>query len=701
MIVYATTVFVSAFLLFLVQPLIARYILPWFGGSPGVWTTCLLFFQVVLLVGYAYAHFLTGRFTRRRQAVISTALLVLTLAFLPITPSRTWIPEGSAAPTWHILSLLMVSIGACYFLLSTTGPLLQSWFSLAFPGPSPYRLYTLSNLGSLVAVVSYPFLIEPNLGLNFQTKLWSLFYGLFAALCAGCALRLWKTRSREAASAVPSGGEDPDNARPSWNHRLLWLCLTALSSTLLLATTNQMCLDVAVIPLLWLLPMGLYLLSFILCFHSERWYSRLGFGIALAAALAQTCYVLHEGIYVGISAQIASYCLTLFVCCMVCHGELVRLKPRPRHLTSFYLMIAAGGALGGVFVNLIAPFVFKGYWELHLGLGGTALVFLVVLFRDPSGPIRGGQPSWAWAFLYLSFAALVGALGAQIRDTLKDTVTVKRNFFGVLKVTVDPGTDPSERRTVLMNGRIEHGYQFAAEDKRFWPTSYFGPSSGVGIAIQFHPRRLDPKRRHLRIGVVGLGTGTLAAYGESGDYFRFYEINPGVLRLADRYFTYRKDSPARFDVVLGDARISMERERRLGRPAEFDVLAVDAFSSDAIPVHLLTRECFQSYRYHLKKDGILAMHVSSRYFNLNPVVRSLAKLDEERGMESLLIFDGGNEAQGTDATSWILLTSNEEFMETKEVRSAVGAWTAEDDPSLLFTDDYSNLFHLLRKQDLF
>jgi hypothetical protein len=428
MIVYAITVFVSAFLLFLVQPLLARYILPWFGSSPGVWTACLLFFQVLLLAGYGYAHLLTRWFSRRKQAIITAALVLLTFAFLPITPSRTWIPEGTSIPTWHILRLLMASVGICYFLLSSTGPLLQSWFSYSFTGPSPYRLYTLSNLGSLIAIVSYPLLIEPNLGLNFQTKLWSLFYLLFAALCVGCALRLWKGPFRERASLVPVNSRDVEPARPSWSECFLWLCLTALSSALLLATTNQMCLDVAVIPLLWLLPMGLYLLSFILCFHSERWYSRLGFGIALTAALAQTCFVLQEGIYVGIPVQIVSYCFTLFVCCMVCHGELVRLKPKARHLTTFYLMIAAGGALGGVFVTLIAPLAFKGYWELHLALVGTALIFLIILFRDPNGRIHGGQPSWAWAPLYLSFIVLVLVLSSQIRDTLKDAVAVKGIF---------------------------------------------------------------------------------------------------------------------------------------------------------------------------------------------------------------------------------------------------------------------------------
>jgi hypothetical protein len=481
----------------------------------------------------------------------------------------------------------------------------------------------------------------------------------------------------------------------------MWLSLAALSSTMLMATTNQMCLDVAVIPLLWLLPMGLYLVSFILCFHGGRWYWRPGFGIALAAALAQSCMVLNRGIYIGLTIQIASYCFTLFVCCMVCHGELVRLKPRPGHLTSFYLAISAGGALGGVFVTLIAPHVFQGYWEFHLGLIGTALIFLTVLFRDPNGRLHAGRPYWAWAILYLSFLALILSLGSQIRGTLKDTVAMKRNFFGVLKVLEDHKKDPYEHRLVLMHGRIEHGYQFTAEDKRYWPTSYFGPNSGVGIAIRLHPRRLDPRQRHLRIGVVGLGTATLATYGEAGDYLRFYEINPDVLELSDRYFSYRKDSAAQVDILLGDARISMEREKSRGQPGRFDVLAVDAFSSDAIPVHLLTRECYRDYLYHLKEDGILAMHISSRYFNLGPVIRSLAQQDSERRVQAVLVQDEGSKMQETDATRWILLTSNKEFLGEKQVQAAISPWTEEDAPPLLFTDDYSNLFRLLRKQKLF
>jgi hypothetical protein len=698
MIVYAAAVFASAFLLFLVQPFLAKYILPWFGGSPGVWTTCLLFFQVLLTAGYAYAHVLARRFTWRIQAFIAIAFLLLTVATLPITPARIWIPDGGSTPTWQIVKLLLVSVGFCYFLLSSTGPLLQSWFTHRWPGSSPYRLYTLSNLGSLIAVFGYPFVIEPLLGLDSQTKLWSAVYGCFAVLYSICAIILWKSPAVPKIEFPQSALENPAG-RPHlrWPDRILWLALTALSSTMLMATTNQLCLDVAVIPLLWLLPMGLYLLSFVLCFHSPRWYSRLWYGTALAFALAQTCVVLMQGIYIRLPLQIISYCFTLFVGCMVCHGELVRRKPGPLHLTAFYLTLSAGGAIGGIFVSLVAPRVFKGYWEFHLSLAGVALVFLAILFCDRRDRLYAGRPIWAWALLSVAFGGLLIALGVQVRNTLAHTVVVKRNFFGVLKLLEDNPEDPSEHRRVLLHGRIEHGYQFTAEDKRYWPTSYFGPASGVGIAIRFHPRRLDPQQRNLRVGIVGLGTGTIAAYGEQGDYFRFYELNPDVLEFSSNYFTYRKDSAAKLDVVLGDARISMERAERSRQPGQFDVLAIDAFSSDAIPVHLLTTECYRHYWYHLKKDGILALHISSRYFNLSPVIRSLAENDGARKPQAILVDDPGSHLQETDATRWILVTCNQEFLRNSDVKAAISPWSIEDSKRLLFTDDYSNLFSLLKR----
>lgn len=698
---YGTAVLLSAFLLFLVQPLLGKYILPWFGGSPSVWTTCMLFFQVLLLGGYSYAHLITSRLSPRKQALLYVYMLVATVFLLPIAPSEVWKPAGDSLPTLRILGLLTASVGGSYFMLSSTGPLLQSWFSRTRPGTSPYRLYSLSNLGSLLAIVAYPLLIEPRLGLGIQTRWWSWGYIAFVLLCSACAIPIFLARNPQAKPAKGLGEEElaeDASAPPSTAHRMIWLSLTAIASVMLLATTNQLCQDVAVVPLLWLLPLGLYLLSFILCFHSDRTYSRLWFGVALAGVLAQACVVLFHGVQVGLYWQIASYSATVFVCCMICHGELARLKPSKCYLTSFYLMVAAGGALGGAFVTLVAPRIFAGFWEFHLGLAGTSLLFLVLLFRDRSGRLCHGRPLWAWTFLYAAFVVLVVTLIIQASETLQDNVAMRRNFFGVLRVLQSDFDNPRKHRLVLMHGRIEHGYQFSANDKRYWPTSYFGPSSGVGIAIRFHPKRLVKEGpRNLRIGIVGLGTGTLATYGEEGDYLRFYEINPDVRRLSDKYFTYCRDSSAKIDVVLGDARISLEKERAQNNSQQFDVLAVDAFSSDAIPVHLLTRECYATYWYHLKKDGILAMHVSSRYFNLSPVVRGLADLDQEQGIKALLVSDDGSESQETDATHWILVTNNPQFLETKEVQEAITAWNKDDPAPMLFTDDYSNLLHLLRK----
>ncbi|MBZ5498642.1 MAG: fused MFS/spermidine synthase, partial [Acidobacteriia bacterium] len=490
----------------------------------------------------------------------------------------------------------------------------------------------------------------------------------------------------------------------------------------------------------------------------ERLYWRPLFIGGLAASIAWTCFVLFGGVFVALRWQILSYSLTLFASCMVCHGELVRLRPRARHLTSFYLMVAGGGTLGGLLVTVAAPHLFKGFWEYHFGLLATVLLALIVLFRDRKSPLYQGRPliiwaiwavicvSWAvlgfmldhqiwrswrfqlgllavalatlgvllherngrhyqgrparvwavWAALCVSWLALGLVLRIHIRQSLESSVETRRNFFGVLRVLELNKVDPAEHRLTLMHGRIEHGFQYQEVGKRYWPTSYYGADSGIGLALRLHPRRLE--RQDLRIGVVGLGTGTLAAYGQPGDYIRFYEINPEVLQLSDKYFTYRRDSLARIEVVLGDARVTMERERQRGEPQRFDVLAVDAFSSDAIPVHLLTRECFQTYRYHLKEDGILAIHISNRYFDLSPVVRNLIRPGPQQDMQALYIDGLGNASRGTDATDWVLLTANQQFLANPDFQKEVSPWKDPAPPQQLWTDDYSNLFSLLRER---
>lgn len=696
MILYGLTIFLSSFLLFIVQPILGKYLLPWFGGSPAVWTVCMLFFQALLLAGYAYAHLLVKSRRISRQAAVHLLLLTVAIVALPGLPSAAWRPSASSYPFWRILGMLAAGAGVPYFALSAASPLLQSWYALSYPGRSPYRLYSLSNLGSLLAIGCYPVLVEPNSPLRQQAHIWSWLFAGYAGMCCLCAVRAMK--GREGAGERGRLPVDGDPQAGSSGRRFFWIALPACGSLMLLATTNQLCQDVAVIPLLWLLPLALYLLSFVLCFHSARIYSRLWFGIALAAALAQACYVLYGGVFLDIRIQVASYSFTLFCCCMVCHGELVRLKPEPQRLTEFYLLIAFGGTFGGLVVSVAAPHVFGGFWEFHLGLAATAALFLGAMFTDAGSGLHHGRPFWAWTLLYAASGCLMLALVLHARDSRDDRLDGARNFFGVLRVLELDKGDPREHRLTLMHGRIEHGFQFQAAERRNWPTSYFGYGSGIGIALRYHPNRLAPdsSQQGLRIGVVGLGAGTIASYCRKEDSIRFYEINSEVVRLSAKYFSYLRDCRGSVELALGDARISMEREKEQGVSQKFDVLGIDAFTGDAIPVHLLTGECFRIFRFHMKQDGILAFHVSSRYFDLAPVIRSLASLDSRENYQAILVAGKSDQSQGADSSDWVLVTSNQVFLNSRGVQKAVQPWSNGDRPPMLWTDDYSNLVHLLR-----
>jgi hypothetical protein len=769
MLAYALTIFLSAFLLFQVQPLIGKAILPWFGGAPAVWTTCMLFFQLLLLGGYAYAHALASLLTPRAQRRVHAALLALALLGLalatffwksPILPGPGWKPSDPESPVLRILVLLLVCVGLPYFLLATTGPLLQAWFAREHPGVSPYRLYALSNAGSLLALLTYPFAVEPKLTLHAQAFAWAGGFVLFAAGCALLAFRF--SASSKASVAAAAGAASVEvagaEARPSVSRRLLWLALAACASVMLLATTNQLCQEVAAIPFLWVLPLCLYLLSFILCFESDRIYRRGLFGPALALGLGAVAYVLNEGFSVRLALQVAVYAFALFACCMVCHGELVRLKPEPRHLTAFYLMVSAGGALGGLLVGVVAPRVFDGFWEYHVALFLTGLLAALVLLKDAGSWLRAGRPwpafvvmlafsafalkvrerSWfdsavtfargafasprkasfsagglllfavflaltraVWwrrgrpvfgaACLSISLGLLGSVLFADIEQFRSQAVSVTRNFYGVLTVEEQNKEFPDLHLLRLRHGHIVHGYQYQSPEKRRLATSYYSDKSGIGLAIHLHPHR----ELGLRIGVVGLGVGTIATFAQLGDSVRFYDINPDVVRLSlgpHRVFTYVADCMGKVEVMQGDARLSLERELAQGKPQGFDVLAIDAFSSDSIPVHLLTREAISVYLAHLARpDGILAVHISNRYLDLEPVVK--AQADELHLDASLIdVEDGG----AFWSSTWILLSPEGDVLQ----RSGIDEDAEELDTEKhvrLWTDDYSNLFQVLKK----
>jgi hypothetical protein len=692
---YALTIFIGAFLLFQVQPLIGKYILPWFGGGPGVWTTCMLFFQVMLLGGYAYAHFTSRQLKPRAQVIVHFLLLAAALAMLPVTPADSWKPDGRGNPTTQILLLLTATIGVPYFLLSTTGPLLQQWFARANPGVSPYRLYALSNLGSLLALVSYPFYFETHFTRKAQATLWAVGLGIYALGLALCAWGLWSWSGNAAGEA---SGESADQTNPQsdaapWFHQLLWLLLPACASVLLLATTNKLCLDVAVIPFLWVVPLALYLLTFIIAFDSPRWYRRDIFTPALILALAGICWALAEGSNWTLRKQVTIYSSALFVCCLVCHGELYRLRPDPRQLTKFYLMIAAGGALGGGFVAIGAPRIFTDYYELHWGAFVCGLLFFLVwLVRrketEPAPSRLAAKLRMCLHYFPALLALGVLVLGAQLwkegRKSGTDTVSTSRNFYGVLTVYEHYTNQPAEHHFLLQHGRITHGLQFVDPERATWPTTYYGEQSGVGLGIKALPSAAR------RIGLVGLGAGTLTAYGRSGDTLRIYEINPEVERLATNRFTYLTHCPGKVEVALGDARLTLEREP----PQHFDLLALDAFSSDAIPVHLLTREAFELYERHLNTNGILAVHISNHYLDLEPVVRNLAR--EFHYEVAAVDYDETDEEWWLYSTTWLLLSRDTAKLHAPPLRDYISPPPKKEKSVPLWTDDFASLFQILR-----
>lgn len=747
MLPFALSIFTGAFLLFQVQPLIGKFILPWFGGSPGVWTTCLLFFQTVLLGGYAYAHFSTSRLKPRVQATLHLGLLLLALLLLPITPSDTWKTQIAGEPTWHILLLLVATIGLPYFVLSATGPLMQQWFGATHPGVSPYRLYALSNIGSLLALLSYPVFFEVRFSRVEQAWLWSGGLGVFAVLCGYCALRVWRLAP---APAAPTTDDSPGPAiRTSREDRCFWVALPALASVLLLATTNKLCQEIAVVPFLWVLPLALYLLSFVICFDHARWYHRGIFAALLVVALATILVLTEAGTDAPMKLQVAGYAGALFVICMICHGELYRLRPPPQALTRYFLFISAGGALGGLLVAIVAPAVFVDYREFELGLVALALVFTVLCIRRRSralalGAVAGAllalvaipalrstfdgsegigsefgllyrDQRWNVAVFAVMLACLVdfrrrrlvvgwrlllaapvvllaGAFGGKVARNLSapDTVPVinaSRNFYGTLKILDHSADNPAEHYRLLMHGATTHGLQFTADDRATKPTTYYGPTSGVGLALRLLP---DTPGRHL--GVVGLGTGCLAAYGRPGDTVRFYEINPAVVALARNPFTYLARSPAKVDVVLGDARLEMEHELDRGEAQTFDLLALDAFSSDAIPVHLLTAEAVAVYLKHLKPDGVIAIHVSNRYLELEPVVESLAARFD---LGVVCIEDDIQDDWWQYSTTWMLVSRNRAFLAHPDI-VAVANKTPAARTVAPWTDEKADLYSIMK-----
>jgi hypothetical protein len=685
----AVTVLLSAWLLFQVQPMVAKRILPWFGGGTAVWTITMLFFQTALFGGYLYAHLSVRWLSPRRQAASHAALLALAaglLAAVGIVPSDAWKPAGSDFPTLRIMAMLAAYVGLPFAMLSATAPLAQAWFARANPGVTPYRLYALSNAGSLAALISYPLAVEPNLGVTRQGAAWSAIFVGFAALCGGSGL-LSLGVARESLEANPSPDAAPPATRPARSQFAFWLALPACASVVLLAVTNHLCQDVASVPLLWIAPMIAYLATFILSFESDRWNRRWFWFPAAAAASFAACFQWHYPELLSFSWAVAVHLALVLGIGMACHGELARLRPAASQLTAYYLCIAAGGALGGLLAVVAAPALFSDFYELPLGVAAAWLLAMALLAGDRESLLYDGKAFLRLLAVFALFVVLVTAMVALAIRKNSYAVAFDRSFYGVLRVKEFSSDEPDRAYYTLMNGRISHGSQFLAPEHRRIATRYYQVASGVGQVLLMKPA---PRR----VGIVGLGAGTLAAYAEEGDEFSFYEINPQVIEFAEEYFTYLADARrrgAKITVIEGDARLSLERDP----PQRFDVLALDAFSGDAVPAHLLTVEAFEQYLRHLKDpDGVLALHVSNNYLDLPLVV---AAATERHRLATILVESPSDDDSLGAMSSWVLAHRQPDFFSRQRFLHTTTDDITRGMPAVAWTDDYSNLVGIIRR----
>ena len=732
----ALTIFISAFLLFQVQPLISKFILPWFGGSPAVWTTAMLFFQCTLFLGYVYSHLLFSRLSLAKQVRVHLVLLALAsiMAFFVI-PLDSLKPSGTEDPTLRILTLLTLCVGLPYAVLSTTGPLIQAWFSRAYPGLSPYRLFSLSNMGSLIALGSFPFLFEPFMELKTMGRFWMIGFWVFAGLCATCGMSMLGLPQNESgskeSSEVNAGGSSP-----LWWQRLAWVGMSGLSSLMFIATTNHVCHDIATVPFLWIIPLALYLVTFIICFDHPRWYIR-EFWCGLCVVAITTLvldldwgFAMNLGIHFG----------TMFLICMVCHGELVTLRPENRkYITEYYLLISAGGALGGLFITLIATRYFDEYYEWPLGLLLSFAIAGGVLGAVANRKRWMGEASpWICSIGVVLATGVIGWrldpfnwLSSGEGSGIKKQILLQaRNFYGTVSVTdrqytheippeensgISRGLDSGYRS--FWSGNVLHGRQWTDPKKRILPLTYYDKESGVGKTLQYCIE--DTHRdRPIKFGVVGLGSGALAAYARAADGARpadecvMYEINPLVENIAREHFWYLPEYETRLgkpiEVRLGDARLTMEREAA----QEYDIIVLDAFSGDSVPAHLLTREAFDIYRKHLKKNadgtiaGIICIHITNTYLNLYPVVKNAAEQVLKSKYTS--IYKVSNSQDLLMRSHYFIMSNDEAFLKRtpmvppiKFVENKVGGGgemkdIEQDWPGIpLWTDHYSTIFNIL------
>ncbi|MEN9762730.1 MAG: hypothetical protein RI906_2556 [Pseudomonadota bacterium] len=670
---FALTIFVSAFLLFQVQPMVGKFILPWFGGSPAVWTTAMLFFQSILFAGYVYAHLVASRLPPRQQRLVHVVVLALACAAaLFVLPHAALKPTGDETPVLRILLILALSVGLPYFCLATTGPLLQHWFTLSGSRGSVFRLYALSNVGSFLALFSFPYVFEPWLELPTIGRLWTAGFWVFAALCLASAILMARhaggTTAPTQTSATPATSQ-----APSGRTRLAWVLLPALASLAFIATTDHLSHDIAPEPRVWITTLALYLLTFIIAFDNPRWYrpaltaATCLIAVLFLAGRAQipALFGMHWGY--GVSELRWLHYIALFLICLLCHGELYRRRPTdPKYLTTFYLWMSFGGACGGLFVTLVATNVFDDYYEWPLCLALAVLLACRVLWfgKATAAQTPGYSHGYGRSLALMTLSGLLIACAFWWDNPMRGRVSSaqgvidthldqSRNFYGVVAVKERRFPErPDMDHRVFYSGQITHGIQYLSDRWRSAATTYYAKDSAVGETLQWAMER----KPSLQVALIGLGAGTLATYARPSDIYDFFEINPEAVRVAETYFDNLSQAKTRqLRIILGDARLRIEQ---MSSDQKYDVIVLDAFSGGGVPVHLLTREAFKAYAQHLKPDGHIAINITNAYLNLYPVVKAQA---QALGMGFRNKFQERDMARYVRENQWFVMSHDRDY----------------------------------------
>jgi hypothetical protein len=698
---YGITIFLGAWLLFQIQPLIARSILPWFGGTAAVWTGCMLFFQTFLLLGYGYAYVLQRWLSWRNGWLLHSLLLLAAALFAMPIPPDSLQPDGTENLTWGVWSILLNTIAIPFIALSATSPLIQAWQSETHPQRSPYPLYALSNAGSLLALITYPLVFEPWLTVGEQSIAWRIALWIFVVLCLMSGLQVARNSTRS--PRIMHAANDPTvGMAPKWK-AVAWLGLALTGSVVLLATTNLLCQEIAAVPLLWIAPLTIYLLSFVICFDYPQLYQRWFFVPFLTVSSILAVLVVLINVFAGVALQIVALLSVCFAATMTCHGELERLKPNPQELTKFYFLVALGGALGGFGVAVLAPKWFTGFYEFHLGLLASLAIMLSACYCDhyskqrESGKRLKSKPVGLMIssfLLLMAFSIVASSLYFLADPSFRPNQLYReRNEYGLLAVEETSGYRK------FIHGQIEHGGEFVSGDATSFG-SYYHPGSGVAIAIEAFrefKRSMGRNDAALQVGVVGLGIGGMLAWSQPGDKFTFFELSPAVERIARDYFRYLSQTPAETEVLIGDGRIQLQRRAETMRQLsltradglKFDLLFLDAFASDAIPIHLMTAECFKIYLNNLADNGVLVAHISNRFVDLRPVVYQLAR---ENQLTPILI-----ETEKTvmgPKTRWILMARNQAVLKAFSSHANRVEWPSDMKP-IRWSDDRSSLFDVI------